>query len=60
MQVTQYRCSVCGMGFETEQELEQHQQQEHQTGGPRSYRCPSCNEEYSTEELLNAHMMSHR
>lgn len=60
MQVTEYRCDTCGMGFENQEQLDRHERDEHQSGRLQRYRCPSCGDEFNTEILLNAHLAVHR
>jgi DNA-directed RNA polymerase subunit RPC12/RpoP len=59
MQRTSYRCSICEEGFETQNELEQHEREAQQTGRPEGFRCPTCGDEFISADFLNAHLLTH-
>lgn len=48
-------CPVCGMGFDTQQQLDEHAAQMH---GKSNVRCPACGAEFDTQQQLDEHKQS--
>lgn len=52
-------CAKCGMEFETEEELREHEQSAHgATEGSGKTICPTCGMEFDSQEELDAHEKS--
>jgi DNA-directed RNA polymerase subunit RPC12/RpoP len=58
MQTEGFRCSVCGMQFDSRTMLERHETEDH--NGGNVYRCTACGSQFTTQELLEAHSSVHR
>lgn len=53
-------CAKCGMEFDTEEELREHEQSAHgaAAGGGSKAICPTCGMEFNSQEELDAHEKS--
>jgi uncharacterized C2H2 Zn-finger protein len=53
-------CAKCGMEFETEEQLREHEQSAHgaASGGSGKAICPTCGMEFDSQEALDEHEKS--
>jgi uncharacterized C2H2 Zn-finger protein len=53
-----FRCPACGAEFETQEALDTHAREQHQTQPKGAFRCPACGAEFETQDSLDAHTKS--
>jgi DNA-directed RNA polymerase subunit RPC12/RpoP len=53
-----FTCATCGAEFDTQEQLDAHERQEHGAGEGKGFICAVCGMEFGSQEELDAHEKS--